>query len=169
MIFSEIYIGGLELCNFVYEITYIICPLLIQAEHIIQRLALHELIDPRIGEAYDTYEVYHMAKAAYSCVQRKPEMRPSMSQVRIHISIHDMFSCLYSCSNNMWSIFLCNILISLVIFLSISFLTYLMHFFSTIHHYLSTYAHVRMYLGLCILINDVILCNSNPQDYKKPR
>ncbi|PON40719.1 Tyrosine-protein kinase [Parasponia andersonii] len=51
------------------------------AEPIIQRLALHELIDPRIGDSYDTYELYRMAKAAYSCVQRSPEMRPSIGEV----------------------------------------------------------------------------------------
>lgn len=51
------------------------------AEPIIQRLALHELIDRRIGDSYDTYEVYLMAKAAYLCVQRSPEMRPSMGEV----------------------------------------------------------------------------------------
>ncbi|KAJ1380313.1 Tyrosine-protein kinase, active site [Sesbania bispinosa] len=51
------------------------------AEPIIERLALHELIDPRLGESYDTYELYLMAKAAYFCMQRKPEMRPSMGEV----------------------------------------------------------------------------------------
>ena len=52
-----------------------------QAEPIIKKLALHELIDPRIGQSYDTYELYLLAKAAYSCVQRSPEMRPSMGEV----------------------------------------------------------------------------------------
>ncbi|XP_062076189.1 cold-responsive protein kinase 1-like [Humulus lupulus] len=51
------------------------------AQSIIQRLALHELIDPRIGDAYDTYELYRMAKVANSCVQRSPEMRPSVGEV----------------------------------------------------------------------------------------
>ncbi|XP_059631686.1 probable serine/threonine-protein kinase PBL5 [Cornus florida] len=51
------------------------------AEPLIQRLALHELIDPRIGESYDTYELYHMARTAYMCVQSNPEMRPSMGEV----------------------------------------------------------------------------------------
>ncbi|KAK6938337.1 Protein kinase domain [Dillenia turbinata] len=51
------------------------------AESVIERLALHELIDPRIGDSYDTYELYHMAKTAYFCVQRSPEMRPSMGEV----------------------------------------------------------------------------------------
>ncbi|XP_024032683.1 serine/threonine-protein kinase CDG1 [Morus notabilis] len=51
------------------------------AEPILQRLALHELIDPRIENSHDTFEFYRMAKAAYSCVQRSPEMRPSMGEV----------------------------------------------------------------------------------------
>ncbi|XP_061970639.1 probable serine/threonine-protein kinase PBL21 [Populus nigra] len=51
------------------------------AKPLIERLALHELIDPRIGDTYDTYELYLMAKTAYLCVQRSPEMRPSMGEV----------------------------------------------------------------------------------------
>ncbi|XP_047158877.1 proline-rich receptor-like protein kinase PERK14 [Vigna umbellata] len=51
------------------------------AEPMIEKLALHELIDTRLSESYDTYELYLMAKAAYFCVQRKPEMRPSMGEV----------------------------------------------------------------------------------------
>ncbi|KAK7410651.1 hypothetical protein VNO78_01603 [Psophocarpus tetragonolobus] len=51
------------------------------AEPMIEKLALNELIDTRLGESYDTYELYLMAKAAYFCVQRKPEMRPSMGEV----------------------------------------------------------------------------------------
>ncbi|KAF8404350.1 hypothetical protein HHK36_009233 [Tetracentron sinense] len=50
------------------------------ASPLIERLALHELIDPRIGESYDTYELYHMARTAYLCVRRRPEMRPSMGE-----------------------------------------------------------------------------------------
>ncbi|KAE8735093.1 hypothetical protein F3Y22_tig00000477pilonHSYRG00460 [Hibiscus syriacus] len=48
---------------------------------LIEKLALHELIDPRIGESYDTYQLYLMAKAANLCVQENPEMRPSMPEV----------------------------------------------------------------------------------------
>ncbi|KAG9457217.1 hypothetical protein H6P81_001725 [Aristolochia fimbriata] len=51
------------------------------AEPLIESLALHELIDPRLGDSYDTYELYHMAKTAYLCVRRKPELRPSMAEV----------------------------------------------------------------------------------------
>ncbi|XP_058759304.1 serine/threonine-protein kinase CDG1-like [Vicia villosa] len=51
------------------------------AEPMIEKLALQELIDPRLGESYDTYELYLMAKAANFCMQRKPEMRPSMREV----------------------------------------------------------------------------------------
>lgn len=52
-----------------------------QAEPIIERLALHELIDPRLGDSYDTCELYHMARAAYLCLKSDPEMRPSMGEV----------------------------------------------------------------------------------------
>ncbi|KAI9097735.1 hypothetical protein K1719_025506 [Acacia pycnantha] len=51
------------------------------AEQLIEKLALQELIDPHLGESYDTYELYLMAKVAYFCVQRRPEMRPSMAEV----------------------------------------------------------------------------------------
>ncbi|MFQ6628561.1 hypothetical protein Gotur_006895 [Gossypium turneri] len=51
------------------------------AEPLIEKLALHELIDPRIEESYDTYQLYLMAKTAYLCVQMNPEMRPSMAEV----------------------------------------------------------------------------------------
>ncbi|KAK8580204.1 hypothetical protein V6N13_143325 [Hibiscus sabdariffa] len=51
------------------------------AKPLIKKLALHELIDPRIGESYDTYQLYLMAKTAYFCVQTNPEMRPSMGEV----------------------------------------------------------------------------------------
>ncbi|KAF2296632.1 hypothetical protein GH714_000734 [Hevea brasiliensis] len=51
------------------------------AEPLIERLALHELIDQRIGDSYDTYELYLMAKAALLCIQRNPEMRPSIGEV----------------------------------------------------------------------------------------
>ncbi|XP_060971550.1 proline-rich receptor-like protein kinase PERK13 [Cannabis sativa] len=51
------------------------------AQPIIYKLALHELIDPRIGDSYDTNELYRMAKVASSCVQGSPEMRPSIGEV----------------------------------------------------------------------------------------
>ncbi|KAL5571796.1 hypothetical protein UlMin_021393 [Ulmus minor] len=51
------------------------------AEPLIRDLALHKLIDPKIGDTYDTYELYLMTKAASSCVQISPEMRPSIGEV----------------------------------------------------------------------------------------
>ncbi|KAK1553859.1 hypothetical protein Q3G72_004560 [Acer saccharum] len=51
------------------------------AEPLIESLALHELIDPRIGDSYDTYELYLMAKTSFLCIQRNPEMRPSIGEV----------------------------------------------------------------------------------------
>ncbi|XP_022141469.1 probable serine/threonine-protein kinase PBL4 isoform X1 [Momordica charantia] len=51
------------------------------AEPLIENLALHELIDSRVGKTYDTYELYLMARTAYLCVQMSPENRPSMGEV----------------------------------------------------------------------------------------
>ncbi|GMI89549.1 hypothetical protein like AT1G55200 [Hibiscus trionum] len=51
------------------------------AEPLIEKHALTELIDPRIGESYDRYQLHLMAKTAYLCVQVNPEMRPSMAEV----------------------------------------------------------------------------------------
>lgn len=51
------------------------------AKPLIKRLALHELVDPRIEESYDTYELYQLARTAYLCVQKNPEKRPSMGEV----------------------------------------------------------------------------------------
>ncbi|XP_042033887.1 proline-rich receptor-like protein kinase PERK3 isoform X1 [Salvia splendens] len=48
---------------------------------LIERLALHELVDPCLGETYNTYELYRMAKTAYLCLQTEPERRPSMAEV----------------------------------------------------------------------------------------
>ncbi|XP_073145441.1 inactive protein kinase SELMODRAFT_444075-like [Henckelia pumila] len=48
---------------------------------LIQKLALHELADPRLGESYNTHQLYHMARTAYLCLQTDPEMRPSMAEV----------------------------------------------------------------------------------------
>ncbi|KAA8538342.1 hypothetical protein F0562_027835 [Nyssa sinensis] len=56
-------------------------PLRQWAEPLLERLALHELIDPRLGVSYDAYELYHMARAAYLCVQSNPEMHPSMGEI----------------------------------------------------------------------------------------
>ncbi|URE09758.1 STYKc [Musa troglodytarum] len=50
-------------------------------EPLVENLALHELIDPRLGESYDIYELYHLARAAFLCVRRNPEMRPSIGEV----------------------------------------------------------------------------------------
>ncbi|KAI3725646.1 hypothetical protein L1987_65437 [Smallanthus sonchifolius] len=51
------------------------------AEPLVESLALHDLIDPRLGDSYDPYELYHMAKTAYLCVKVDPEKRPSMGEV----------------------------------------------------------------------------------------
>ncbi|XP_076948328.1 somatic embryogenesis receptor kinase 4-like [Bidens hawaiensis] len=51
------------------------------AEPLVESLALHDLIDPRLGDSYDPYELYHMAKIAYLCVKVDPKKRPSMGEV----------------------------------------------------------------------------------------
>ncbi|XP_047959504.1 receptor-like cytosolic serine/threonine-protein kinase RBK1 [Salvia hispanica] len=48
---------------------------------LIQMLKLGELVDPRLGDSYATYEVYQMARVAYLCVQAKPSMRPTVGEV----------------------------------------------------------------------------------------
>ncbi|CAL9763524.1 unnamed protein product [Musa acuminata subsp. burmannicoides] len=53
-------------------------------EPLVENLALHELIDPRLGESYDIYELYHLVRAAFLCVRRNPEMRPSIGEV-VHL------------------------------------------------------------------------------------
>lgn len=51
------------------------------AEPLLDKMELHELIDDRIGEVHDTYELYLMARATYFCLKRNPELRPSMGEV----------------------------------------------------------------------------------------
>ncbi|XP_071713727.1 cold-responsive protein kinase 1-like [Rutidosis leptorrhynchoides] len=51
------------------------------AEPLVESLALHDLIDPRLEDSYDPYELYHMAKTAYLCVKVDPLKRPSMGEV----------------------------------------------------------------------------------------
>lgn len=46
-----------------------------------ESLALHDLIDRRLNDAYDPYELYQMAKTAYLCVKLDPDKRPSMGEV----------------------------------------------------------------------------------------
>ncbi|KAG6390457.1 hypothetical protein SASPL_148192 [Salvia splendens] len=45
---------------------------------LIQMLKRGELVDPRLGDSYATYEVYQMARVAYLCVQTK---RPTVGEV----------------------------------------------------------------------------------------
>ncbi|KAF8026529.1 hypothetical protein BT93_F3116 [Corymbia citriodora subsp. variegata] len=51
------------------------------AEPLLDKMELHELIDNRIGDSYDTYDLYLMAKATHMCLKRNPELRPSMGEV----------------------------------------------------------------------------------------
>ncbi|KAI3737693.1 hypothetical protein L2E82_27703 [Cichorium intybus] len=43
--------------------------------------AVHELIDPRLGNCYSEHEVCCMLQAASLCIKRNPHVRPRMSQV----------------------------------------------------------------------------------------
>nr|CAB3479030.1 unnamed protein product [Digitaria exilis] len=57
------------------------------AEPLVESLALHELIDERIKDTYDTYGLYHLAKTAYLCVRANPEQRPSMGEASFEIVV----------------------------------------------------------------------------------
>ncbi|KAL2467798.1 Protein kinase protein with adenine nucleotide alpha hydrolase-like domain [Forsythia ovata] len=59
---------------------------------LVQTLALDGLVDPRLGDSYRMYELYHMARTACLCVQTDPTMRPSMGEV-LHLldGKHDHF------------------------------------------------------------------------------
>ncbi|XP_027368298.1 proline-rich receptor-like protein kinase PERK13 [Abrus precatorius] len=63
------------------------------AEPKIEKLAFHELVDSRLGESYNSDELYVMAKVAYHCVQRDHEKRPSIGEVvRLLERQNDYFS-----------------------------------------------------------------------------
>ena len=53
-----------------------------QARPLLEEDAIEELIDPRLGNHYSEHEVYCMLHAASLCIQRDPQCRPRMSQVR---------------------------------------------------------------------------------------
>ncbi|KAK6115619.1 hypothetical protein DH2020_007888 [Rehmannia glutinosa] len=56
---------------------------------LIQTLALNELVDPRLGDSYNTYDLYNMARAAYICVQTEPAMRPTMGEIIHAIQVEE--------------------------------------------------------------------------------
>ncbi|XP_030477029.1 inactive protein kinase SELMODRAFT_444075 [Syzygium oleosum] len=51
------------------------------ARPLLEEYAIHELIDPRLGDQFSDREVYCMLHAASLCIRRDPESRPRMSQV----------------------------------------------------------------------------------------
>lgn len=51
------------------------------ARPLLEEHAIHELVDPRLGNRYSEYEVYCMLHAACLCIRRDPHQRPRMSQV----------------------------------------------------------------------------------------
>lgn len=73
-----------------------------QAMPFIETLALEELVDPRLGDSYSTYELYLMAKMAYLCTQAKPSMRPTMGEVTNNAMLLIPFLKSISCSNKMY-------------------------------------------------------------------
>jgi hypothetical protein len=54
-----------------------------QVEPLVERLALHELINDRIEDTNDTCGLYHLAKIAYLSAWPNLEQRPSMGEVSL--------------------------------------------------------------------------------------
>jgi hypothetical protein len=52
-----------------------------QARPLLEKHAIHELVDPRLSNCYSEPEVHNMLQCASSCIQRDPHSRPRMSQV----------------------------------------------------------------------------------------
>ncbi|KAE8688431.1 Proline-rich receptor-like protein kinase PERK1 [Hibiscus syriacus] len=51
------------------------------ARPLLERHAIRELVDPRLGNSYAEQEVYGMLQCATLCIRRDPHTRPRMSQV----------------------------------------------------------------------------------------
>lgn len=51
------------------------------ARPLLEKHAIHELVDPRLSNCYSEPEVHNMLQCASSCIQRDPHSRPRMSQV----------------------------------------------------------------------------------------
>lgn len=51
------------------------------ARPLLQKRAIHQLLDPRLQECNSKQEVYNMLQCAFLCVRRDPHSRPRMSQV----------------------------------------------------------------------------------------
>lgn len=49
---------------------------------LLEKHAIHELVDPCLRDCYSEQEVYNMVQCAWCCIQRDPHLRPRMSQVR---------------------------------------------------------------------------------------
>lgn len=67
----------------IFEVSTVINIHLFQAMPLIETLKLDELVDPRLGDSYGTYELYQMARVAYLCMQNKSAMRPTVREVNI--------------------------------------------------------------------------------------
>lgn len=44
--------------------------LIFQAEPLVESLALHELVDPHLGDSFDTHELYLLARVAFLCKKK---------------------------------------------------------------------------------------------------
>uniref|UniRef100_A0A2P2N2U9 Protein kinase domain-containing protein n=1 Tax=Rhizophora mucronata TaxID=61149 RepID=A0A2P2N2U9_RHIMU len=51
------------------------------ARPLLEKQAIHELIDPQLGNCYSEAQVHNMVQCASLCIQRDPHSRPRMSQV----------------------------------------------------------------------------------------
>lgn len=58
------------------------CTFFIQARPLLEEFAIDELIDPCLVNRYSEHEVVCMLHAASLCIQRDPQARPKMSQVK---------------------------------------------------------------------------------------
>lgn len=64
-----------------------------QARPLLEKKAIHELVDPCLRNCYLEHEVYRMLQCASLCIRRDPHLRPRMSQVG-HLDF--LFTLLYT-------------------------------------------------------------------------
>ncbi|KAJ6808859.1 receptor-like cytosolic serine/threonine-protein kinase RBK2 [Iris pallida] len=56
--------------------------LVIWAKPLLERKKIKELLDPSLGEAYDSTELKRVTNTAYLCIQQSAILRPRMTQAR---------------------------------------------------------------------------------------
>ncbi|KAJ6817115.1 receptor-like cytosolic serine/threonine-protein kinase RBK2 [Iris pallida] len=57
--------------------------LVIWAKPLLERKNIRELVDPSLGDAYDSAELNRVTNTAYLCIQQSSILRPRMSQARM--------------------------------------------------------------------------------------